>query len=65
MELCAHIKTLESEANFLREELKDKSILLKSLIAAKGNANKSLSLPTTPEQLRHRMQLVKSNITIK
>ena len=65
MELCAHIKTLESEAYFLREELKDKSILLKSLIAAKGNANKSLSLPTTPEQLRHRMQLVKSNITIK
>ena len=65
MELCAHIKTLESEVYFLREELKDKSILLKSLIAAKGNANKSSSLPTTPEQLRYRMQLVKSNITIK
>ena len=65
MELCAHIKTLESEVYFLREELKDKSILLKSLIAAKGNANKFSSLPTTPEQLRHQMQLVKSNITIK
>ena len=58
-ELRAHIQTLESEVYFLREELIEKSFLLRSLITAKQNANNCSTLPTTPEKLLHRVQLLK------
>ena len=49
-ELRAHIQTLESEVYFLREELKEKSFLLRSLITDKHNANICSKLPTTLEK---------------
>ena len=49
-ELHAHIQTLESEVYFLREELKEKSFLLRSLITDKHNANICSKLPTTLEK---------------
>ena len=49
-ELRAHIETLESEIYFLREELKEKSFLMRSLITDKQNANICSKLPTTPEK---------------
>ena len=49
-ELRSHFQTLESKVNFLREELKEKSVLLKSLIIDKQNANSCPKLPTTPEK---------------
>ena len=55
MELHVHIQTLENEVYFLREELKEKSFLLRSLITDKQNASNCLTLPTTPEKLRHRV----------
>ena len=55
-ELRAHIQTLVSEVYFLREELKEKSVLLRSLIIDKQNANSCPKLPTTPGNLRHRVQ---------
>ena len=58
-ELRAHIQTLESEVYFLREELIEKSFLLRSLITSKQNANNCSTLPTTPEKLLHRVQLLK------
>ena len=45
----AHIQTLVSAVNFLREELKEKSVLLRSLIIDKQNANSCPKLPTTSE----------------
>ena len=39
MELRAHIQTLENEVYFLQEELKEKYILLRSLITGKQDAN--------------------------
>ena len=36
-ELRQHIQTLQSEVHFLREELKEKSVLLRSLIIASNN----------------------------
>ena len=47
-ELGAHIQTLEIEVYFLREELKKKSFLLRSLISDKQNANICFKLPATP-----------------
>ena len=55
-ELRAQIQTLVSEAYFLREELKEKSVLLRSLIIDKQNASSCPKLPTTPGNLRHRVQ---------
>ena len=49
-ELHAHIQTLESEVYFLREELKEKSFLLRSLITDKHNTNICSKLPTTLEK---------------
>ena len=49
-EFHAHIQTLESEVYFLREELKEKSFLLRSLITDKHNANICSKLPTTLEK---------------
>ena len=49
-ELHAHIQTLESEVYFLREELKEKSFLLRSLITDKHNAKICSKLPTTLEK---------------
>ena len=49
-ELHAHIQTLESEVYFLREELKEKSFLLRSLITDKHNTNTCSKLPTTLEK---------------
>ena len=49
-ELRAHIQTLKSKVYFLREELKEKSFLLRSLITDKQNANICSKLPTTPEK---------------
>ena len=41
-ELRSHIQTLQSEVHFLREELKEKSVLLRSLIITSNNQrNKS------------------------
>ena len=48
-ELRSYFQTLESKVNFLREELKEKSVLLKSLIIDKQNANSCPKLPTTSE----------------
>ena len=36
-ELRSHIQTLQSEVHFLREELKEKSVLLRSLIITSNN----------------------------
>ena len=52
-ELRVHIQTLESEVYFLREEIKVKSFLLRSLITDKHNANICSKLPTTLEKLCH------------
>ena len=49
-ELRAYIQTLKSEVYFLREELKEKSFLLRSLITDKQNVNFCSKLPTTPEK---------------
>ena len=49
-ELRDHIQTLEKEVYFLREKLKEKSFLLRSLITAKQNAKNSSLLPTTPKK---------------
>ena len=48
-ELRSYFQALESKVNFLREELKEKSVLLKSLIIDKQNANSCPKLPTTSE----------------
>ena len=50
MKIRANIQTLHSEVYFLREELKEKSFLLRSLITAKQNANNCSTLPTTLEK---------------
>ena len=49
-ELRSHIQTLQSEVHFLREELKEKSILLQSLIITSDNQrNKSSEkIPENP-----------------
>ena len=49
-ELRSHIQTLQSEVHFLREELKEKSVLLRSLIITSNNQrNKSSEkIPENP-----------------
>ena len=47
-ELRSHIQTLQSEVHFLREELKEKSVLLRSLITT-SNSQRNKSSEKTPE----------------
>ena len=47
-ELRSHIQTLQSEVHFLREELKEKSVLLRSLIITSNNQRNKRS-EKTPE----------------
>ena len=47
-ELRSHIQTLQSEVHFLREELKEKSVLLRSLIITSNN-QRNKSSENTPE----------------
>ena len=61
-ELRAHIQTLESEVHFLREELKEKSVLLRSLIIDKQNANSCPKLPATPENSTSSTPITKKQV---
>ena len=49
-ELRSHIQTLQSEVHFLREELKEKSVLLRSLIITSNN-QRNKSSEKSPENL--------------